>query len=156
MELRGEPFFSEEQRRAFARDLIIPTGIQVWIARRNAGYVTARYMSVLRRMQPTTPIAPHLTTLPLSPYRFEIYDCIFSIGYLLLQVAAARWTEREVANSLDFPPIDQGEFFDRYAIQIWPTDNLPIRWPPPLAVGNDMFALFCSRLENFTLPEWMR
>jgi hypothetical protein len=81
---------------------------------------------------------------------------MFSVGYLLLQVTAARWTEREIANRLDFPPITQGEFFNSYAIPIWPSSGeLSITWPPALSIGNELFETFSKRFEEFTLPPWM-
>jgi len=151
-----EPIFSTEQRRGFAHDLTIPKGVQIWTAKRNAGYLTARYTSELSIMQPAGEIAPHLKNLPVSPYRFQIYVCVFSIGYLLLQITAARWTERKVANLLNFPPIIQGKAFDDYAIPIWPNlGNMIVDWPPRRSVGNDMFDSFCSRMDKFNLPQWM-
>jgi hypothetical protein len=80
---------------------------------------------------------------------------LFSVGYLLLQVTAARWAEREMANRMDFPPIRQHQFFDDYAVPVWPNDGLSVEWPPPLAVGNDLFEAFCKRFDKFTLPSWM-
>jgi hypothetical protein len=70
--LIGEPFFSEHDRYAFAKDQTIPKGVQVWLARRNAGYLTARYTSQQRLVQGhQRELTPHLINPPLSPYRFK-------------------------------------------------------------------------------------
>ena len=153
MGLREEPYFSQEQRYAFARDLTIPKGVQVWLSRRDAGFLTTTFRSAHRttRGRPS----PHLINPPRSPYGFELYDCIFSVGYLLLQVVAARWTEREVANCLDFPPISQAHAANEYAIPIWPNDGFSVRWPPPLAIGNDLIETFWDRFEGFAIPRSM-
>lgn len=151
-----EPFFSADQRRSFAQNLTIPKGVQAWIARRNAGHLSARYFAKKRLVQGHRKVlTPHLIKPPLSAYRFEIYECVLSVGYLLLQVTAARWAEREVANRLDFPPITQHKLFDDYAIPIWPRPAGGITWPPRLAVGNDLFESFCERFDRINLPSWM-
>jgi hypothetical protein len=85
-----------------------------------------------------------------------MYDCIFSIGYLLLQVTATRWTERQIANLLDFPPIRQAEFFDSYAVPIWPiTKGFTMKWPAPHSLGNFLFEKFCIRFEHMEILPWM-
>lgn len=63
MNLHGEPFFSIEQRHTFARDLTIPPGVHVWLARRDAGAFTATYWSEQSTKQPAGPVAPHLKTV---------------------------------------------------------------------------------------------
>jgi hypothetical protein len=150
------PFFSYDQRRKFARSQAIPRGVQVWIAQRNAGHLTARWMSSLRIMQPGAPTSTHmhLKNIPASMFRFEIYDCVFSVGYLLLQVTAARWAERQIANRLNVPTVTQGETFDRQAVPIWPNPPDTVLWPPPAAIGNELFPIFCERFEKFALPWW--
>ncbi|MBZ5648225.1 MAG: hypothetical protein LAN37_13505 [Acidobacteriia bacterium] len=155
IELKGEPYFPVNQRHAFAHHLTIPPGTQVWIGRRNAGHLTANWRSIHRIQQPPTPLNPHLVKVPVSPYRFEHYTCTFTIGYLLLQVVTARWTERKVRERLDFPPILQAEVIDDYAIPIWPK-RVSFGWPPPAAVGNAMFDRFWDRFDTINLPGWMR
>lgn len=153
--LVGEPYFSERDRYRFAEDQTIPSGVHVWIAQRNAGCFTATYRSTKRVMQPHAPITPHLKRVPDSPYRFELYDCTFSVGYLLLQVAAAKWARRDVAERVSFPPIVQGPAFDEYAISIWPNDGRAVLWPPPRSIRNELFDTIIERLDKFELPRWM-
>jgi len=150
-------YFTEAQRRKFAIDQSIPSGINVWIAQRNAGFVTGRFTSTFRCQNPSGPLTPHLVKPPTLPrYRVEIYDCIFSIGYLLLQITSTRWAEREVANLLDAPTITQDEVFNFYASPVWPNDGRTcVKWPPSASVGNDMFDRFCNRFNQFMLPPWM-
>jgi hypothetical protein len=156
MNPHGEPFFSVEQRRAFAHDLTIPRGVHIWLARRDAGAFTATYWSEQSTKQPATPITPHLKVLPFSPYRFETYVCVLSVGYLLLQVVAARWTERKVADLVGFPTIAQHEFFNDYSIPIWPDkSSVPVSWPPLHSVGNDLFNTFMKRFRTLNIPSWM-
>lgn len=151
-----EPFFPEETRYAFARDLSIPRGVHVWLARRNAGHLKATYRSVQRLQQPSGTLTPHLIRPPESQYTFKTYTCSFSVGYLLVQVIAARWTKPEVAQQLDFPPIFQGEFFNSYSTSLWPNDGFCVEWPPMRAIDNTLFERFWDRFETFRLPPWMQ
>lgn len=150
-----EPFFSQETRYAFARNQSIPAGVHVWLSQRNAGHLTATYRSIKRIQQPAGPIAPHLTRPPVSPYRFETYTCVLTVGYLLLQVVAARWTERPVRERLNFPTIRQAQALDNYASVLWPNNGFAVSWPPPLSVSNTLFESFWDRFNSFNLPEWM-
>lgn len=152
---KKEPFFSNETRYAFARNLFIPAGIQVWISQLNVGRLTALYGANRRPEQPAGKLTPHLLSPPPSPYRFEVYSCTFSVGYLLLQIAAARWTEREVRQRLDFPAIGQPQILDDYATAVWPNDGFSIIWPPPKTVRSSMFAKLCNRFKDFSFPDWM-
>jgi hypothetical protein len=150
-----QPFFPEETRHAFAYDQSMPAGVYVWISRRNAGHLTATYRSIKRVQQPSGPLTPHLSRPPVSPYRFETYTCVFTIGYLLLQIVAARWTERQVRERLDFPTIRQAQSFENYASVVWPNNGFLVSWPPLLPVGNTLFESFWDRFNSFNLPEWM-
>lgn len=154
LDLEGEPYFSTEQRYGFARDLTIPNGVQVWIAQRDAGHLTATWRSTHRIQQPETPLAPYLTTLPVSPYRFEHYTCTFVVGFLLLQVIAVRWTDSHVRQRLDYPTITQAKAFDKHAIPIWPNTR-SAHWPPPLPINNQLMEIYWDRFDKFTLPSWM-
>ena len=154
MSLHGEPFFPVEQRRAFARDLTMPPGVHVWMARRDAGAFTATFWSERSTKQPAGALMPHLK-VPASPYRFEMYVCVICVGYLLLQVVAARWTDRKIANLLNSPTISQGELFNDYSIPIWPYRSSTVHWPPPRSVGNDLFNTFLNRFKTFNVPAWM-
>jgi len=151
---RKKHFFQVQQRRSFAKTLSIPSGVHVWIGKRNAGSLTATCKSIWRTQQPPGPLAPHLTTPPPALYGMETYDCVFSVGYLLLQIVATRWANRKVANSLNPPSINQGKFFDNYATQIWPSVGT-VRWPPPLSIGNDMIDRFVLRFDELKVPPWM-
>ena len=155
MPLRGEPFFPESERHAFARDLSIPAGVSVWIAQRNAGYLTATYRSIQRVQQPRGQLTPHLIRPPESPYMFKTYTCTFVIGFLLLQVVSARWAKREVSDRLNFPAVVQPEISEQYAATIWPNKGLSVSWPPPQAIGNAFFDKFWDRFETLNLPSWM-
>jgi hypothetical protein len=151
----GEPFFANEQRYQFAADQTIPRGVSVWLARRNSGMLSATFRSLNRVTKMQYPIKPHLINPPSSPYDFECYECMLCVGYLLLQVVATRWTNRKVSDLLDFPPITQGEFFDDYAIPLWP-NHRSIVWPPRRSVGNDLIAEYWNRFEHLNIPDWMR
>lgn len=85
-----------------------------------------------------------------------MYVCVVCVGYLLLQVVAARWTDRKVTKSLNFPTILQGEFFNDYSIPIWPLQSgVTVRWPPLRSVGNDLFDTFLKRFRTLSVPTWM-
>jgi hypothetical protein len=155
---RDDPeFFDQEARYSFAKDQTIPRGVHVWYGRRDAGHLTTTMRSVRRTQQRQQPIAPHLTTLPESPHRFEIYNSTFVIGWLLLQVTATRWTNPQKAGTLYPPTITQDQVFDEYAIPIWPPQRrLRAKWPPPKAIDTPTFEFFWDRWQTgFTIPEWM-
>ena len=154
---KSTEFFTKEQRYAFAHDQTIPRGVYIWLAQRNPIYLQARFVSFLDTQQPQTPVMPHLTTLPVHPYRFDLYTCVLSVGYLLLQVAAAKWTNRQISQAGHFPSIVQGPLFESYSIPIWPVkSDFVANWPTPLGVGNDMFEMFCERFKKLNVPPWMR
>ncbi len=153
---KAPEFFSLEQRYAFAHDLSIPPGVFVWIAHRDVGHLQARFITFYDTQQAERPVMPHLRELPVSPYRFDIYTCVLSIGNLLLQITAAKWTDRKIAKTLDFPSILSSKFFESYATPIWPPPRLCAAiWPPPRSLGNDLFDTFCERFKRFTIPPWM-
>lgn len=142
-------FFSVGQRRAFAQGLSMPRGVQVWIARRNAGYLTATFES---RLLDSKPKPEQLSANSIIlPYAFEIYCCVISIGYLLIQVTATKWAERKIADLLDNPSIATNQEFDGYAIPVWPNMN-GFDWPPPHAIGNDLFPKFRGRFDKINIP----
>lgn len=153
---KAPEFFTKEERYAFAHNQAIPAGVNIWLAQRNPVHLQARFVSLWDTQQPQMPIMPHLTTLPVHPYRFDLYTCVLSVGYLLLQVAAAKWTNRQVAQTVNFPPIFQGQFFESYSIPIWPIErDFVANWPTPLGVGNDLFEMFCERFKTLNVPRWM-
>ena len=156
MSMPGEPFFSKEQRHDFARDLTIPKGVHIWLARRNAGHLTTLFRSRQNSMQPYTPPAPHLINMPVSRYRFDSYDCLFTVGYLMLQVFAAKWTNPQAADYQVFPLITHDLSYREYSIQIWPKSGLSVDWPPPQAIGNELLEGFWNRTHRLTLPAWMK
>jgi hypothetical protein len=153
---KAPEFFSLEQRYAFSRDLTIPQGVFVWIARRDIRHLQARFPTSYDTKQAQREVMPHLIRLPVHPYSFDTYTCVLSIGYLLLQVVAAKWTDRKIAKTLDFPSILSSELFDSYTTPIWPPPRLyAANWPPSRSIGNNIFDTFCDRFKEFTLPEWM-
>lgn len=157
---RGEDhFFTEAQRRKFADDQTIPTNIHVWLARRNAGHFTTAFRAERITKRPAAPLMPHLVSLPPTPYEFQIYSCTLVAGWLCLQVAATRWTKREIAKSRNPPTIEQDKAFDDYSFPIWSPnkESSSVRWPPVYALGDVNFATFWKRWEReLNLPSWMK
>lgn len=154
-DVEEEPFFTTTERYTFARELTIPSGVHVWIARRNAGFLTAAYRSLKRVQQPHGPLMPHLVRPPDSPYQFETYTCTFSIGFLLLQILAVHWANPVIRKALDCPTIIQGAAFNDYATPVWPNKRFQVNWPPLRAIDNTLFETFWDRFEEMTLPPWM-
>jgi hypothetical protein len=155
MDARNEPFFPERERFDFARHLKIPLGVHVWIARRHAaGHITGLYRSVRRLHAPSKRNADGQLVPAVSPYRFEAYTCAFSLGYLLLQVVATRWTNRKVRKRLNPPTITQDKALDDCAISIWPNGG-GVDWPPRVPITNDIIDIFWDRFERFNIPQWM-
>lgn len=145
--LNGVPFFSDQQRRAFALNRTIPSGIQVFLAEHGTPYVTGMFRSVYGLGNRTKP--------QLS---FELYTCTFSIGFLVLQLLAAKWTDKIMRNILPPPFVRQPEVLDNDAVRrIFP--ELPmIKWPPATVLGDEsMEDWFWQRFGNLEVPsDWLR
>ena len=149
--LENEPFFPDWERHAFARNLSIPFGVQVWLAQRNAGYLTGTFRSIQRFQQESGPIMPHLIRPPDSPYMFKSYTCTFVIGLLAIQVLALRWAQSDLRRGFGDPApkiIDNGRFAE-HVIPIWPNYGFSAVWPPARSVNNDEFETFWDRFETF-------
>lgn len=154
-----ESFFPEQHRLRFAADQTIAPGIHVWLSRRYSRYFTTNFRVERVTKRPATDLMPHLVSLPPSPYEFQIYACTLVIGWLCLQVAATRWTKRQVAESVYPPTISQNQVFDDYAIPIFIPRKEPrsVSWPPPQVIGDKLFVEFWKRWERpLDLPSWMR
>lgn len=121
-----KPFFSDIERKNFSTHGTIPSGIQAWVARRSTKYVEGRFRAVYGVSSDTKP-----------QFGFELYTCTFSLGFLLLQVLAARWTDKVMRNVAPPPKINQSDLLGDDVISIFPS-NLIVNWPPDKSIGDDL------------------
>jgi hypothetical protein len=139
----GTPFFSDSERESFAKHLTIPAGVQVWIARRGTPFMTGMFRSVYGLVN----------TKP--QFRFELYTCTFSFGFLILQSLTARWINRKMRHLVPPPPVKQPSALDEYAVRIWPGPT-SLEWPIKGLIGEDTIELFWNRFGEIKVPpEWV-
>jgi hypothetical protein len=148
-----QPLFSYKQRRSFARDLSIPPGVQVWIAQRNAGYVTARYMSTLRIMEPPPSTNSRFHNIPLPVIVFRFTTAYFPSVIFCCRSHPQGGHSGKSPIVLIFPPLHR---VSSLIAKLFPFGlRLDLsNGPPPSAVGNNLFPIFCERFKDFTLPWW--
>jgi hypothetical protein len=117
----GEPFFSREQRHAFARTLKIPGGVFMWFGaldHRNRGAFKTRY------------VVPQVA----AKYDFRFYVFTYCVGHFVLQVVGTKWTTHDPKRRFPFPWIDQHPGDSTVSTPFWPipiVDGMSFQWPPP-------------------------
>jgi hypothetical protein len=142
MRLYRKPFFTDVERRHFARELEIPDGFQMWLSSRKS--IAAR-----------TGIFKSSYGVHRHPRcGFEFYTCTFGIGYFVFQTVSGHWTSRKAKRSFAYRGVKQGTSMSDYAIPAWPFSR-PVAWPPLRPVTDSMIADFCNRFDKLDVPLWM-
>ncbi len=135
----NDPFFSFEQRAHFRQTLEVPAGVHIWI------------FSVNTPTGISGKLNSYIGNITDVEYRFKIYVCTFSIGFLGLQLVASKWANPRRRQLVPIPSIRQADEENDVAIPIWPSDGLPVRWPPRNHVRSDSIDEFCNRWKRYFL-----
>jgi hypothetical protein len=132
-----EPFFTIRQRYHFRRTLEIPAGVHVWLFAVNTPVgISGKLNSYFGK----------ITNVNNG---FKMYVCTFAIGFLGLQLAAFKWINPRLRNVVPFPGIRQDNRFDSVSVPVFPSDGLPVLWPPRDHIHNDAINQFCHRWKDF-------
>jgi hypothetical protein len=131
-----EPFFTPAVRHHFKSSLEIPNGIQMWLAMFSGTYA-ANGVFIGYTVAPNAPKD--------SPWHYvEFYVFTFVAGRLAFQVMAPRWTDFRLRGN-PLPIIRLNEIWDTVAPQFWPSEGLPVSWPPLQDLSDDSIQAFTNR-----------
>jgi hypothetical protein len=106
---RGAPFFGRSLRHKFARTLIIPKHVQMWLA----GYLpmgSGRFNTY------------YADASISNGGRLDLYVCTYAVGHFIFQVVAVR--------STGIPSFSPRPGFEHLSIPFWPDIPDGISWPP--------------------------
>ena len=134
------PFFTSFARRRFATTLEIPDGVQVWLAAFKG-----------RSLGDSTLKSRYAESYPDAMNRFEMFTLTFSVGYLVFQLLATKWSDPLWAGRLSSPTYTQDRASYRISIPIWPHGRGTVSWPPPRLLTMKSIWRFCDRLEHADL-----
>jgi hypothetical protein len=126
----SESFFDFSQRHSFRENLLIPRGVQMWLAALPFQHALFKSMRI---------------EAPLNtPRRFEMDVFTYGVGHLVIQVAASRWAKKSMRRHADPPVLTQGSDWDTCSIPFWPRVT-GISWPPLQFMGRELIDTFVSR-----------
>ena len=110
--LAGRSFFTYAQRSLFRRRLVIPEGVDVWMATRHQ--IAGKYYGFWKS------VGGQSANRKRFPYGFSMYSCTWNFQNILLQAVATKWKSyalRKIAPPLTFA---QDERLNPACIHIWP------------------------------------
>ncbi|HTM87482.1 MAG TPA: hypothetical protein VL155_04720 [Terriglobales bacterium] len=139
---RDEPFYTRAVRERFRQTRIIPPNVQMWVG---AYQGVQRYSGKCISFYPT-PDQPG----PL--YGVEFFGFTYVVGQLVLQTHAARWIDVRL-RGLPLPPLRPDQYWNAAVSRFWPSDGVPIAWPPEKYIGDDTIQKF---MERFNVPIHIR
>lgn len=132
---KDEPFFTRAVRESFRESLVVPTGIQMWIA---------AYQGV-HRFSGKCSTGILARTKPGPFYGVEFYAFTYVVGQLVLQTVAPRWKDVR-RRGLPLPALRPNSYWNPAVIRFWPMNGvLPLTWPPEKYIGDDTIRQFIDR-----------
>jgi hypothetical protein len=134
------PFYSFEERQTFRHSLLIPRGVQMWLASVPVPQGIFKNMTVE---------APQNT-----PGRFGLNVFTYGLGHLLIQVVGCQWKKKANRRYLPPPFVTQNPVWDNVSTPFWPDQKAPIQWPPKAHMGPDAVDTFVVRWKDMNLG-WM-
>jgi hypothetical protein len=132
----GEPFFTRAARETFKLSLAIPPYSQIWLS---AFQGEALYggRCIMRQIESTE-------QGPL--YGVQWLAFTYMVGHLVLQLLAPRWKQIRHRGRV-LPILSPDPFWDQATIRILPSGDVPITWPPPGYLGEEMVFPFAERFK---------
>jgi hypothetical protein len=136
MNPQDEPFFRPYMRHRFKDSRWIPDGVQMWVAAfqgeyRASGIFNAYYAKP--------------TISPLND--LDLYVFTFAAGHLAFQVLALKWRHLHRAGDM-FPIIAPEDYWQKAAVQFWPTSGTPVCWPPSQYLDDESVKAFQDRFST--------
>ena len=137
LHLKDEPFFKSADRYRFRESLVIPGGVQMWLAAyRGRG-----------------PFRLHFKRHTEFDLRFrgdlELLPFTYVAGHLVIQLVAMKWKDK--LNARPLPRIESGTSFDSAAVEFWPPDGFPVSWPPSDYFDDQTITIFAERFDDDVL-----
>jgi hypothetical protein len=114
----GIPFFSPAERKRFSEgDHDIPKGVQVWLSTVRTTRLHGRYTG-------------HYGKIKTGRFRhFKGFVFTYTVGFLVIQLAAVRWGSRVLKQPRLEPHFRQANIWNTVSTPLWPPDGRPILWP---------------------------
>jgi hypothetical protein len=75
------------------------------------------------------------------------YLCTHAIGHFAFQI----FSYRAILAKTDYVRVRKGPW-EESLFRIWPQNNKPVVWPPPLTLRGNRWDLFCERIVGFADP----
>jgi hypothetical protein len=116
IKVEGTPFFTRDERYAFAQRLLIPNRVFMWFAALDSdrkGIFKTMYTETRRN----------------SDADFEIYAFTYAAGHFVLQVCAVKWKRYNPLKHSKFPLIEQFPDDNDTITPFWPIVG-NCAWPP--------------------------
>jgi hypothetical protein len=137
-DLRTTPFFPSAERNRFRCDLVIPNGVQVWMATRQV--IPGKYYGFWKSLKGASDQP--------SRYGFSNYACTWNFQNLVLQILATKWKDKRRRKTIPMGTVVQHDYWDDAAIPIWPLGGGELQWPPPACLGEEAFVPFRDRFDR--------
>jgi hypothetical protein len=122
------PFYSTSVRQRFMSSMTFPSSTQIWLA----SYGRHTWTSYFK------PAEPSLKDV-------EFYFFTYAVGFLIVQLACARWMAKSRRND-QLPFVTPSQQWSKVSSQIYPlAAPLPVRWPPTLSLDAEGLFRFKER-----------
>jgi len=130
----ARPFFLPSSRKRFMETLEPPAGTQIWLA---------RYIGRPRGLTSAGTIRPRQVD---RSYR-DMFVTTFLHGQFLFQQAHPRWRRgtKDRRGTVAAPQ------WERSTARLWPIDEVPLLWPPPEYLHDNILDLFFNRFQRGVL-----
>jgi hypothetical protein len=128
------PFFSLFQRRRFAKDLTIPSGVQMWLG--SIAHQRGLFKSY------------YAVTKAGTSQGFELNIFTYALGHLVIQVVSAKWKKKAHRRHASPPALTQAVEWDAVSVPFWPNCGATVSWPPPMHMGDAVVDEFVRRWGN--------
>jgi hypothetical protein len=112
------PFFSPTERKRFSEGRHdVPSRTQVWLSTIRTTRLHGRYMG-------------HYAKIKNGRYRnFKVLVFTYTLGFLVIQLAASRWGSRVLNQPQFAPTFRQDDVWRSVCVPLWPSDGRPVVWP---------------------------
>jgi hypothetical protein len=129
-----KPFFSSAVRKEFRRSLSLPR-IQVWVGSLSP---SISHHAICRMKYGFW--HPHAKI----GIRYRAYAFTWGVGRFFLQMLALK-SKSARFRTASVPFVIQDQYWDQFAIPIWPANGKTVHWPPPKYLDDALLNEFTNR-----------